>query len=69
MRGEPTGAWGLWQTMCQKSCVALCLSEWPEQVIGRKSPVRGEYLQAIRAADEGDYEPWFELHRRFTASG
>jgi hypothetical protein len=45
------------------------ITEWPEQVIGRESPVRGEYLQAIRAADEGDYEPLFELHRRFTASG
>jgi len=45
------------------------VTEWPEQVIGRESPVRGEYLQAIRAADEGDYEPLFELHRRFTASG
>ena len=45
------------------------VTEWPEQVIGRESPVRGEYLQAIRAADEGDYEPLFELHRRFTARG
>jgi len=30
------------------------VTEWPEQVIGRESPVRGEYLQAIPAADEGD---------------
>jgi hypothetical protein len=45
------------------------ITEWPEQVIGRESPVRGEYLQAIRGADEGDYVPLFELHRRFTASG
>ncbi len=45
------------------------ITEWPEQVIGRQSPVRGEYLQAIRAADEGDYELLLELHRRFTASG
>jgi hypothetical protein len=45
------------------------VTQWPEQVIGRESPVRGEYLQAIRAADEGDYETWLELHRRFTASG
>jgi len=45
------------------------ITEWPEQVIGRESPVRGEYLQAIRAADKGDYELLFELHRRFTASG
>jgi len=32
------------------------VTEWPEQVIGRDSPVRGEHLQAIRAADECDYE-------------
>ncbi len=45
------------------------ITAWPKQVIGRESPVRGEYLQAIRAADDGDYEPLFELHRRFTARG
>ena len=45
------------------------VTAWPEPVIGRESPVRGEYLQAIRAADEGDYKVLFELHRRFTARG
>jgi hypothetical protein len=45
------------------------ITEWPEQVISRESPVRDEYLQGIRAADAGDYEPLFELHRRFTANG
>jgi hypothetical protein len=45
------------------------ITEWPERLIGRESPVPGEYLQAIRAADECDYEPLFELHRRFTAGG
>jgi Fic-DOC domain mobile mystery protein B len=41
--------------------------QWPSQV-GVKSPVRDEYLAAIRKADEGDLEPLTELHRRFAAS-
>jgi len=45
------------------------ITEWPEQVIGRESPVRGEYFQGIRAADGGDYEALLELHPRFTARG
>jgi Fic family protein len=45
------------------------ITEWPDQVIGRESPVRCEYLQAMRAADEGDYKLLFELYRRFTARG
>lgn len=39
--------------------------EWPESTIGTDSTARGEYLDAIRAADQGDLEPLMELHRRF----
>ena len=38
---------------------------WPDEVLGESSPVRDEYLDAIRAADGGKYEGLTELHRRF----
>jgi Fic-DOC domain mobile mystery protein B len=40
-------------------------TNWPEKVIGNESEVRVEYMDAIRAADMGDYEPLTALHRRF----
>ena len=42
------------------------VTEWPEETIGTKSVVREEYIEAIRAADEGDEGPLSELHQRFT---
>ena len=38
---------------------------WPESTIGTESRVRGEYLDALRAADAGDCGPLIELHERF----
>jgi hypothetical protein len=40
---------------------------WPEETIGAVSPIRDEYLKAIKAADQGDIGPLLELHRRFSA--
>ena len=40
--------------------------EWPESTVGAVSPVRVEYLRAVRAADAGDPGPLMELHARFT---
>jgi Fic-DOC domain mobile mystery protein B len=37
---------------------------WPHRLLGVESEVRDEYLEAIRAADLGDYEALRELHRR-----
>lgn len=39
--------------------------EWPESIIGTASTIRGEYLAAVRAADEGDYRKLLLLHERF----
>jgi Fic-DOC domain mobile mystery protein B len=39
---------------------------WPEATVGEESIVRDEYLKALRAADQGDYNPLVELHHRFT---
>ncbi len=44
------------------------VTHWPEADLqGSSSPVRQEYLQAVRAADTGDRGPLLELHRRFSA--
>jgi Fic-DOC domain mobile mystery protein B len=39
---------------------------WPEQTVGTSSPIRSEYLAAVRRADDHDYAPLIELHQRFT---
>ena len=38
---------------------------WPDDLLGDASAIRDTYLDAIRAAGDGDYEPLSELHRRF----
>lgn len=38
---------------------------WPESTMGTATVVRHEYLEALRAADTGDYAPLIELHERF----
>ena len=39
--------------------------KWPEQTIGDASVIRGEYLAAIRAADNHDLAPLVALHARY----
>lgn len=38
---------------------------WPETLIGTASEIREEYLQAVKAADKGDYDGLLRLHARF----
>lgn len=38
---------------------------WPDTVIGHASVIRGQYIQAIKTADNGDYGPLIALHERF----
>lgn len=40
-------------------------TEWPEATIGTASTIRGEYLDAIRAADQGTYAPLLALHEQY----
>jgi len=43
------------------------LTYWPEQTIGvTTSPVRMEYLRAIREADGGDYASLKSMHKQYT---
>ena len=39
---------------------------WPESAIGSVSVARQSYLDALRAADHGDYETLTNLHREWT---
>ncbi len=41
-------------------------TQWPEELVGTKSPVREEYIKAIKAADDGEYGPLIEMHKRYT---
>ncbi len=38
---------------------------WPEEVIGTQSQIRADYLQAIKAADQGDYAALTEMHTNY----
>lgn len=40
------------------------LTEWPS-IVG-ESPIRDEYLKAVKAADDLDYEPLLDMHRKYT---
>jgi len=39
---------------------------WPESTIGANSTIRGEYLDAIRAADTENYAPLIEMHAKYS---
>ena len=41
------------------------LTVWPEEAVGQTSVIRDEYLTAIKKADQMDYKPLIELHKRF----
>jgi Fic-DOC domain mobile mystery protein B len=54
-----TNAW-----LLEKAGVII---EWQSDMV-QVSPLRNEYIQTLKAADEGDYGPLISLHRRFTPS-
>lgn len=57
---------GRWSRLIANAWLRRCghaIVRWPETLIGESSPIRGEYISAMRAADGNDYEPLLELHR------
>jgi Fic family protein len=38
---------------------------WPEPTMGEASPIRDEYIAAIKAADQNKFVLFNELHRRY----
>lgn len=38
------------------------LTLWPETTIGAQSTTRTQYIQALKAADQGDIRPFIKLH-------
>jgi Fic family protein len=43
------------------------LIRWPEAGIGQESPIRSDYLTALKAADDGDFGPLLALHLQHVA--
>jgi fido (protein-threonine AMPylation protein) len=39
--------------------------EWPEATIGTTSVIRAEYIEAIKAADRGDFKYLIDICRRY----
>ncbi|MGH7812432.1 MAG: mobile mystery protein B [Candidatus Binataceae bacterium] len=61
---------GRWARMLANVWLKQCGAEpvrWPENPIGNESPIRQEYLRALKAADGGDYAPLIALHQRYAA--
>lgn len=61
---------GRWSRMAANIWLKLHSAEpieWPETTIGTASTIRGEYLEAIKAADRGDYAKLLSLHERFAS--
>jgi Fic-DOC domain mobile mystery protein B len=44
------------------------ITAWPDEVIGEVSTIRAEYIEAIKAADNGNYAPLIALHERFKST-
>jgi fido (protein-threonine AMPylation protein) len=60
---------GRWARMLGNILLRLnggSMTEWPEPEMGNASRIRKEYLDALQAADGGDYEPLMAVHQRFT---
>jgi Fic-DOC domain mobile mystery protein B len=60
---------GRWARMLANILLRLnggSMTEWPEPEMGNASRIRKEYLDALQAADGGDYEPLMAVHQRFT---
>ena len=63
---------GRWSRMLANIWLArngIAPTKWPEEIVGTVSPVREEYLAAVKAADDGDYDRLADLHRRYTPTG
>ena len=43
------------------------ITAWPDQTIGQVSTIRKEYIEAIQAADAGEYVLLIAMHERFQA--
>lgn len=63
------GGNGRWSRMLENIWLkqhGIAITAWPEEMIeSSESPIRGEYLTAIKAADNGDYAPLLAIHKRY----
>jgi len=62
---------GRWGRMCANIWLKLrgdCVVKWPDQITGDTSPIRGEYIAALQAADNFDIERLLAMHRKYLSS-
>ncbi len=60
---------GRWARMLANILLKLndcSVTEWPDPEMGKASLIRTEYLEAIKAADDGDCGPLMAVHQCFT---
>jgi len=63
------GRWGRMLTNIWLALHGSPIIGWPEEAIGTISPIRDQYIAALEAADNGDLEPFVEMHRRYLRTG
>jgi len=61
------GRWARLLANIWLSCHRAPLVLWPEETIGQESPIRNDYLEALKAADDGDFGPLLALHTQYVA--
>lgn len=63
------GRWSRLVTSLYQYRVTSCHTDWPREVVGNvalTSPIRTEYIAALKAADTDDLKPLAALHDRYT---
>lgn len=63
------GRWGRLMTNIWLAIHGSPIVVWPEESIGTESLIRGEYITALKAADDGDIASLLEMHRRYLVMG
>lgn len=59
------GRWGRMVTNIWLALRGMPIIDWPERLLGTDSPARNDYIAALNAADQGDFEPLIAMHRNY----
>lgn len=51
------GRWGRMVTNIWLALRGMPIIDWPERLLGTDSPARNDYIAALKAADQGDFDP------------
>jgi Fic-DOC domain mobile mystery protein B len=59
------GRWARLATNIWLALRGLPIVQWPEDLIGSSSRIRDEYINALKAADRGDFEALTAMHQAY----